>query len=86
MAWIRRRRKSGPKLLRDRLVEYLRHAVALGKLQIEDFELAADQFAELCRASYFPKLLCGVGEKISPDEREKVLEGAVEMFMARYGR
>lgn len=77
--------ESGPKLLRDRLVEYLRHAVSLGKLRIEDFELAADQFAELCSASYFPKLLCGVGEKIRPDEREKVLEGAVEMFMARYG-
>ncbi len=77
--------ESGPKLLRERLVSYFREAIAEGMLEIEDLDLAADQFAELCRASFFPCLLCGLTSKVSQQEHDRVLRGAVETFLARYG-
>lgn len=77
--------KSGPLLVRERLVEYFREAVAKGQLEITDFDLAADQFAELCKASFFPSLLCGLKTSFTQEETDRVLNGAVEMFMARHG-
>ncbi len=76
--------RSGPQLLRERLTDYFREAVAEGRLEIQDFDLAADQFAELCRASFFPRLLCGVQNDIPETEIMRVLNGAVDMFLARY--
>lgn len=76
---------SGPLLVRERLVEYFREAVANGQLDITDFNLAADQFAELCKASILPLLICGVATSFSTEETDRVLNGAVDMFMARYG-
>ncbi len=77
--------ESGPQLVRERLVEYFQEAVSNGQLEIDDFDLAADQFAELCKASFFPRLLCGVETTFSKQETDRVLHGAVDMFMARYG-
>lgn len=76
---------SGPQLLRERLTVFLAHAVEAGKLQIEDLDLAADQFAELCKTNFFPRILCGVQTTFSEAELTRVLDGAVDMFMARYG-
>lgn len=76
---------SGPALVRDRMVGYLRKAVARGELAIEDFDLAADQFAELCKVDLHNRLVFGVCGACIPRERSRVIEGAVEMFMARYG-
>ncbi|MCK4711583.1 MAG: TetR/AcrR family transcriptional regulator [Marinosulfonomonas sp.] len=76
---------SGPKLVRERLVEYFREAVDRGQLDITDFDLAADQFAELCKASFFPRLLCGLKTTFTHKEIDRVLNGAVDMFMARHG-
>lgn len=77
--------QSGPMLARERLGGYLSEAVEKGQLQIDDIDLAADQFAELCKASYFPALLCGMTSEVSPEERDRVVNGAVQMFLARYG-
>jgi len=77
--------KSGPLLVRERLVDYFHKAVAKGQLDITDFDLAADQFAELCKASFFPSLLCGLKTDFTREETDRVLNGAVEMFMARHG-
>ncbi len=76
---------SGPELVRDRLVDYLQKACARGDLVIDDLDLAADQFSELCKVAFFPRLLCGVQKEFPRAETDRVLEGAVEMFMARYG-
>jgi AcrR family transcriptional regulator len=76
---------SGPLLVRSRMVEYLRHAVEKGELAVEDLELAADQFAELCKADLISALVCGVKDCCGPERRTRVIEGAVSMFMARYG-
>ncbi len=77
--------KSGPLLVRERLVQYFHEAVAKGELDITDFDLAADQFAELCKASFFPCLLCGLKTTFTQEETDRVLNGAVEMFLARHG-
>ncbi len=76
---------SGPELVRSRMAEYLRKAQAKGQVQIEDFELAADQFAELCKADICNSLLFGVNTEVTEARRERVISGAVEMFLARYG-
>ncbi len=67
------------------MVEYLRTAVARGDLVIEDFDLAADQFAELCKVDAYHGFLCGVTSDYPPARRDRVIEGAIEMFLARYG-
>lgn len=77
--------ETGPKLFRMRMVEYLRRAVAEGDLAIDDLALAADQFAELCKATLFPELVFGIRKTVSEAERRRVIEGAVETFLARYG-
>ncbi|MBZ4022617.1 TetR family transcriptional regulator [Rhodobacter sp. TJ_12] len=76
---------SGPQLVRARLVEYLKTAVARGELQIEDYDLAADQFSELCKVEIHNCLVCGVIHEVSDESRQRIIDGAVEMFLARYG-
>jgi AcrR family transcriptional regulator len=78
--------RNGPARTRAALIAYFRLAVARGDLAIEDFDLAADQFTELCKVDLFPRLLMGVDTDFTEDERDRVATGAVEMFMARYGR
>ncbi|MGC9446091.1 TetR/AcrR family transcriptional regulator [Cereibacter johrii] len=76
--------ESGPALVRQRIVDYLAQAVGRGELAIDDLELAADQFAELCKADLFNRIVFGVGSAVGEPERQKVAQGAVEMFLARY--
>lgn len=77
--------QSGPVVMHGAIVDYLRAAVARGELAIEDLELAADQFAELCKADIWPKLLFGIRGAPSAAEIDRIVDGAVETFMARYG-
>lgn len=76
---------SGPLLVRNRLAEYLRAAVARGDLDIDDVELAADQFAELCKANLHARLIFGATTRCNARDIERTINGAVDMFMARYG-
>jgi TetR/AcrR family transcriptional repressor of mexJK operon len=76
---------NGPAMARARMVRYFHEAEARGELLIEDKELAADQFAELCKADIFPRLVFGIGGPVTPEDRARVIKGAVDMFMARYG-
>lgn len=75
---------SGPAIIRDRLASYLNGAVARGELVIDDVYLAADQFAELCKADIFPSVCFGVKRDFSEADRRRVADGAVSMFLARY--
>ncbi|WP_371155680.1 TetR/AcrR family transcriptional regulator [Jannaschia sp. 2305UL9-9] len=77
--------ETGPKLFRAKMVEYLREAVADGELVIDDLALAADQFSELCKATLFSELMFGIRKSVSEAEKTRVIEGAVETFLARYG-
>ncbi len=76
---------SGPGLVHRLLADYLCAAVARGELAIDDVDLAADQFAELCKADLFPRLMLGLRTEVSDEERRRVIDGAVGTFLARYG-
>jgi hypothetical protein len=71
--------------MRNALVGYLRAAMLRGEVHIEDMELAADQFGEMCKADLWPKLIFGLRESFSDAEIERIVDGAVSTFMARYG-
>lgn len=77
--------ESGPARVRAKMIAYFQQSIDRGELQIDDCDLAADQFAELCKADLFPKLMFGIQEDFSEDEIERVADGAVATFMARYG-
>jgi AcrR family transcriptional regulator len=77
--------ESGPALGRERFSGYLRRAAARGELVIDDFDLAADQFIELCKADIFLRVLCGIIPAPTEADVTRVVEGAVSTFLARYG-
>ncbi|MEM1388419.1 MAG: TetR/AcrR family transcriptional regulator [Pseudomonadota bacterium] len=77
--------ESGPTIARLALTRYLENRIAVGELNIDDVELAADQFIELCKASIHTKMMMGIKTHFSDDEIDRVIRGAVEMFIARYG-
>lgn len=78
--------ESGPMLVRSRIVDYLNDAAQRGALKIDDVTLAADQFAELCKADLFQRMVFNINRTFTADEINRVVDGAVAMFMARYGR
>jgi TetR/AcrR family transcriptional regulator, mexJK operon transcriptional repressor len=75
----------GPGLIHARLVHHLGCYVAKGELRIDDLDLAADQFAQLCKATIHEKLIFGMISSITPEDARRSAHGAVDMFMARYG-
>lgn len=77
--------ESGPARVRSRMIDFFNDAIARGQLDIEDCGLAADQFAELCKADLFPKMVFGIQSTFSDAEIARVADGAVATFMARYG-
>ena len=77
---------SGPLLMRERLVEYLSKAVERGELVIEDLPFAADQFAALCKVTLHEQVIFGVSPCCPTQDAERVAKGAVQMFLARYGK
>jgi AcrR family transcriptional regulator len=76
---------GGPELGRARFGTYLREATARGLLRVDDIDLAADQFFQLCQTTICDRMICGVQYKFSAAEKARVLDGAVATFMARYG-
>lgn len=77
--------ESGPVLARNRIATYLAEAEAQGLVRCADRLLAADQFCELCKADLFPRLIFGVSASVTVAEKERIVAGAVAMFLARYG-
>jgi len=75
---------SGPTIARAALIAYLEDRITAGELQIDDVSFAADQFIELCKASLHTKTMMGVKTEFSCAEIDRVIRGAVEMFLARY--
>jgi AcrR family transcriptional regulator len=74
-----------PMQVRGTMMEYFRAANARGHLAIDDLELAADQFTELCKASLHAQMILGVKARVTEAEIDRVITGAVDMFLARYG-
>lgn len=76
---------SGPEMGRKRLSEYLNRAVENGDLAIDDVEMAAEQFSELCKVKLWTRAVFGIQDSFSQQEIDEVVGYAVDMFMARYG-
>lgn len=77
--------RNGPGLVHDRLVHHLHHLVQNGALQIDDLDLAAEQFIQLCKAALMEKLVFRMDHQVNAEGVRRSVQGAVEMFMARYG-
>ena len=77
--------QSGPALVRQQLVAYFKVAVHKAELQIDDFDLAADQFHALCKAGIVDQLAFTETRAFADDHKQRVIDGAVKMFLARYG-
>lgn len=77
--------QSGPARMRSVIGSYFLGSIARGELKIDDVNLAADQFCELCKADIWPRLIFGVLTSVSDSDIDRVVDGAVETFMARYG-
>ena len=78
--------KSGPQLVRDTLVQFFEQAIEKGEFEIDDLDLAAHQFVELCKSVIFPRMIFGVQTEFTQKEIDRIADGAVDMFMARYGK
>lgn len=76
--------RSGPQLMHDRLVAYFQQACARGELQIDDISLAAHQFQELLKSDVFVKMVFNVIDTPDPVQLDRVVEGAVDIFLAKY--
>ncbi|QYX58697.1 TetR/AcrR family transcriptional regulator [Roseovarius sp. SCSIO 43702] len=76
---------SGPGMLREKLGTILDAYVARGDLEIDDMDLAASQFGELCKSDLFVKCICGLQCACDDAAIDRVVTGVVEMFLARYG-
>ena len=76
---------SGPGLVQERLASYLTEATTRGVLNVDDPMLAAAQLQELCKADIHVRLVCGIQQDFSENEINRIVSGAVDMFMARYG-
>jgi AcrR family transcriptional regulator len=76
--------ENGPMMGRQHIAEYLRKAADAGEIEISDFELAADQFTELCKATLWPQAVFGIRSEFSDDEKQRVVSAAVETFCRAY--
>lgn len=77
---------NGPENLRTVLHDYLQRYVKAGKLKIDDLDLAAGQYLDLASGSFFKFRLFGsMPNAPSKPEMERVIAGAIRVFMAAYG-
>ena len=76
--------ENGPMMGRQHIAKYLRKAAEAGEVEINDFELAADQFAELCKATLWPQAVFGIRSEFNDEEKQRVVSAAVETFCRAY--
>ena len=77
--------ESGPARVHHILRHFLKRAVDEGKLKIDDIDLAAEQFPELCKAGLHLKMVLGLRDRPTEAEIDRVVESAVDMFLCKYG-
>jgi len=75
---------AGPGNGHEQLVEHLKESVAQGELEIENVDMAAYQFSELCKSRNFNLACFGVRTEFSDAEIREVAASTVEMFMKSY--
>jgi AcrR family transcriptional regulator len=77
--------EHGPKALSGRLAGFLEGAEAQGLLTLPDRLFAAQQFLALLRCDFHLRTVLGI-EQTDPQEIDRVVRGAVDVFLRAYGR
>ena len=73
---------AGPWRMKHGFAQFLSHANEKGELAVQDTVLAAEQFASLCKG--MGDLDQRFGRDVSPEDRTRRIEGAVDVFLAAY--
>ncbi|MCA0872625.1 TetR/AcrR family transcriptional regulator [Seohaeicola saemankumensis] len=76
---------AGPEQGKQRIKDYLDCAIARGELVVEDIDMAAEQFSELCKVKLWTRAVFGIQTEFTQAEIDEVVTSAVDMFLARYG-
>ena len=76
--------EAGPGNGHQQLVDHLRESVASGELVIDDVEMAAYQFSELCKTRNFNLACFGVRSDFSDEEIREVSAATVDVFLKAY--
>lgn len=77
--------EAGPKRGKQRMVAYLKQAIADGRLKPCDPERAAEQAMEMALGGMYRRRLWNVGPAPTEEEMESAIISAVDVFMAAYG-
>lgn len=77
--------EAGPAAGLARLQRCLDNHRAAGRLRPCDTRLAAQHFFDLAQAGVLRRMLFGAGEAPSPEERARLADEAVRVFLAAYG-
>ncbi len=77
---------KGPDASRRIVAAYLDTEVTAGRLVIADTTLATEQFCSLVCADTVLRSACGVLTQASPEDLDRRLDAAVDVFMKTYGR
>lgn len=75
---------AGPAVNIERVSQFLRSRVASGDLEIDDPELAAMQFIELCKTGLLQKRQMQIIDTPTPERVDYVIEHAVRLFLRGY--
>jgi AcrR family transcriptional regulator len=76
--------ETGPAYGISRLETYLKAQVGAGALVIDDCNLAAAQFLDICQATLFKPVLFNFAPTPSKAQIKHVVDSAVRMFLAAY--
>src|ERR1700758_4464575 len=68
----------------DRFAAYLEARARLGELAIDDYQLAAWQFMQMCQATLFQAFIFQAKPSPPPDQIAKVVASATRVFFASY--
>ncbi len=78
--------EAGPCIGMNRLASYIRRLTNEGILVVEDPQLAARQFLDLCKTGIHLRMMLGDRSRPSQAEIAHNIEGAIKVFLAAYGR
>ena len=67
-----------------RLAAYLEARTRLGDLAIDDCQLAATQFMQMCQATLFQPFIFQAAPAPTPEQIARVVDSAIRMFLAAY--
>ena len=76
--------ESGPACGIAMLAAYIKRQVDAGVLAVDDCEIAAAQFLDMCQSTLFKPVLFNFAPPPSPERMEHVVKIAVRTFLAAY--